>query len=346
MNGHRRLLESGSTRSGLSRAATTLALVIALVVSACSGGGDSSSDAPDPTTGDSSESTDAPPRAAVTIEGETYTFSEEGFGATFNCNPNNNGNFEALLRLVDENDEVIPLTELRLVLANEGSDPDGEDNAIFIGFSHLDESSNLNYTPGWSANVETAERDGWPPGSSQISSYAIDGETASGTATFVTNESANDFARGDSDTVASVQGSFAVACDGSDVPTPPVDTAPAVSSQTTTDSGDAVVETATVTFGSDTYVFEESLGCTVDTAANTPVLAEFAVDGDRVEGDRISVRADQFAKETRVDLRIGNDTWIQTSGPYPVIDGGTATWDSIELEGNNGLQVVSITISC
>jgi len=216
-----------------------LALTLVLIAAACAGSdgsaeetaGDaspsatnandavttSSADAPaDTTTTASSGTTEFVAVATVTIGGETINFRAEGIYATANCRPARDGLFRALLDPVDQNGEPLPnvgRNELDLVLLHEGTDPDqvGESNYVAV-YLASDDPSNLNYTTGWTADAEDAERWGYDPALSQVNSYTIDGETASGTATFVTNESSAAFLRGDADTVESVQGIFSVNC--------------------------------------------------------------------------------------------------------------------------------------
>lgn len=197
---------------------------MALVIAAC--GGDSStastegapagdSSQPQSTEGSGASDTPTPPMATVTIGDETFTFSHEGFAASSNCRADDNGTFQALLLLVDQDGDLTVRSDLDLNLLHEGTDSGSRtSNKVFVRLGHLDEESNLDYTPGWSADAASAEQFGYPSGASQVDSYVIDGRTASGTATFVDAESSAAFLRGESDTVESVQGTFTVTCGG------------------------------------------------------------------------------------------------------------------------------------
>lgn len=194
-------------------------LGMAMVAGAC--GGDSStastdvapqgdSAQPPSTEGSGGTDTPTPPTATVTIGDETFTFSHD---VVTNCRANVNGAFQALLLLVDENGDFTVRSDLDLTLLHEGTVPDSRtSDKVEVRLGHLDEDSSLNYTPGWSANEASAEQFGYPAGASQVDSYVIDGETASGTATFVDAESSSAFARGDTDTVESIEGTFTVTC--------------------------------------------------------------------------------------------------------------------------------------
>lgn len=169
------------------------------------GGGDTDTD-------DSGTDSESVPHAEVTIGGETYVFQHEGFGASFNCRPNDPaGVFRALLLLVDESGELTSRSDLDLALSHDGAG--AEENSIRLRLAHLDEAGTLNYTPGWYADADYAENStGLEPGTSQVDSYVIDGNSVSGTATFVDNESDAAFFRGEVDSVEPVQGTFTVTC--------------------------------------------------------------------------------------------------------------------------------------
>ena len=153
------------------------------------------------------------PRAEVTIAGETYRFAEEGFAASSNCRPNHDGVFVALLRLELESGELTARSDLDLELSHDG--PGAEVNKVTVRLSHLDETSSLDYTPGWYADADWAANvSGLPAGVSQVDSYTIDGNTVSGTATFVDRKSDAAFLRGEIDSVESTQGTFTVTCRG------------------------------------------------------------------------------------------------------------------------------------
>lgn len=205
-------------------------LALALAASACGGGAEPGSSDPsggsDTTLAASGEgTTTAPPDSSgddavelpvgtVTIGSETYEFSQEPIAASLNCRPNANGTFTALLRLVNENGELISRSDLDLTLIHEDAEGDEEETSfVRVRLGHLDDGS-LDYTPGWSADAASAERFGYPAGASQVDSYTIDGTTVTGTATFIDGESDAAFARGEVDTVESVQGTFTVTCIG------------------------------------------------------------------------------------------------------------------------------------
>ncbi len=203
-------------------------LSLVLVASACSGGDDGSApDAEDVPTADtaggddsapdnSADGTDSVPQAEVTIGDETYRFAEEGFAASSNCTPNRLGAFRALLRLVDESGELTARSDLDLVLVHDPSSTDRpESDSIRLRLGHLEDALDLNFTPGWYADAAHAEEStGLEPGTSQVDSYVIDGNTVSGTATFVDVESDTAFFRGEIDSVESVDGTFTVTCSG------------------------------------------------------------------------------------------------------------------------------------
>jgi hypothetical protein len=150
--------------------------------------------------------------ATVTIGAETLTFREKGFRATANCRANDNGTFRALLGLVDEAGENLQPSELDLNLVHDSAaGGGGGDNSIGISLRHLDDGS-LSIIPGWYAGADRAEKTGLPPAISQVDSFVIDGNSVSGTATFVDTESDVAFFRGEVDSVDSVQGTFSVVC--------------------------------------------------------------------------------------------------------------------------------------
>lgn len=202
---------------------TLLALVLTMIAAACGGGETTPSPAPGdgaPETtarssgtspsGETDEGDEIPlPVGSVTIGNETFNFSG------FNCRPNHNGTFQALLLLVDENGELTSRSDLDVVLIRDDAPADvTETDSIRVRLGHLDEDFSLDYTPGWFASAESAEQFGYPAGASQVDSVVIDGNTASGTATFIDGESDSAFARGELDSVESVQGTFTVTCAG------------------------------------------------------------------------------------------------------------------------------------
>ena len=201
----------------------------ALVLAACGGSGTGTpttraASAGVPTTADSGltgdnqgpGTTGAPgdsqnPRATVTIGAETFTFSHQGVAASSNCRPNDNGAFRALLLLVGDDGELTVRSDLDLVLFHDQTGTDGsESSSISVRLGHLDDGGSS--VPGWYANAGRADRTGLPAGTAQVDSYVIDGNSVSGTATFVDSVSDTAFFRGRIDSVESVQGSFVVTC--------------------------------------------------------------------------------------------------------------------------------------
>jgi hypothetical protein len=151
------------------------------------------------------------PRAEITIGGETYIFERRGIGASSSCGADINGTYTARLTLVDESGQLISRSQLELELSHDGVGAPG--NTISLRLGHLDEAGDLPYTPGWYADADRAEDStGLEPGTSQVDSYVIDGNSVSGSATFVDYESDAAFFRGEIDSVESVQGTFTVTC--------------------------------------------------------------------------------------------------------------------------------------
>jgi hypothetical protein len=151
------------------------------------------------------------PRAEITIGGETYVFERRGIGASSSCGPNINGTYIARLTLVDESGQLNSRSQLELELSHDGVGAQG--NKISLRLGHLDEARDLPYTPGWYADADRAENStGLEPGTSQVDSFVIDGDSVSGSATFVDTESDAAFFRGEIDSVESVQGTFTVRC--------------------------------------------------------------------------------------------------------------------------------------
>lgn len=216
-----------------------LAIVVMLVaLTACGGGGDSS-EAGDPeasttaaaadpevTTSDTapaagdeepgneaaddsdSDSVSGIGEATLTINGETYFFGETSFPA-LRCDPNMFGVFFVVLPMVDEQGNAVPSGGgLELVLLQEGTDPEELDqrNEVRLDLDSLDQE--------WIADEEDiAERD-LEPGTSQVDSYTIDGNRASGTATFYEENSYWASVGDPANEVATAQGTFEVTCAG------------------------------------------------------------------------------------------------------------------------------------
>lgn len=203
-------------------------IAIVLVGAACSGDDDGSAaeaeevltadtaGSDDSPTDNSADNTDSTPQAEVTIGDETYRFSQQGFAASSNCTPNRNGAFRALLVIVDQDGELNVRSDLDLVLVHDASSTDRPENdSIYLRLGHLEDTLDVDFTPGWSADAEYAEGTlDLEPGTSQVDSYVIDGNTVSGTATFVDAESSTAILRGEIDSVESVEGTFTVTCAG------------------------------------------------------------------------------------------------------------------------------------
>jgi hypothetical protein len=219
------------TRSGRCGGLASVILAFALVAAACGGASDapaasvgasgvsptSAAGTPaagTPAAGSSAASTSAGesnPRAEVSISGSTFVFEQRGPGAASSCGPDINGTFIARLRLVDESGQLTSRSGLELDLSHDGVGAPG--NRIVVRLGHLDEAGDLPYTPGWYADADQAEGStGLDPGTSQVDSYVIDGDSVSGTATFVDFESDAAFFRGEIDAVESVPGTFMVTC--------------------------------------------------------------------------------------------------------------------------------------
>ena len=146
--------------------------------------------------------------ASVTIEGATYYFGETSAPAP-QCKPDLFGVYLVNLPMVDEGGNEIPSGgRLSLVLLRDGVDPDEVDQLpeAALTIAELDEE--------WIANEEALEMLGLEVGTSQIDSYTIDGNTASGTATLYEQNSYYAFLGGSADSVSTTQGTFEVTCRG------------------------------------------------------------------------------------------------------------------------------------
>ncbi len=144
--------------------------------------------------------------ATVTIEGTTYRYGDTGFAA-LRCMPDMFGVFFAVLARVDEDGNEVPSAGgLSLILLNEGVDPVAVDQkpTLEVSINELDES--------WVANEDHITDRGLDPGTSQIDSYAIDGATASGTATVYEEESYYKTTGGSTDPIRVTQATFEVTC--------------------------------------------------------------------------------------------------------------------------------------
>lgn len=143
--------------------------------------------------------------ASVTIEGETYLFGDTGIA--IQCTPDFFGVMMVALQMVDENGDQIPQGGgFGGALLHEGTDPAVVDQLNSIGFSlkALDEE--------WTANEEDIESLGLDPGSSQVDSLVIDGNTASGTATVYERNSYYRVQGGTADSVDVTQATFEITC--------------------------------------------------------------------------------------------------------------------------------------
>lgn len=141
--------------------------------------------------------------ASVTLNGETYLFGETSFPA-LRCDPDMFGIFWVLLMRVDEAGNEIPSGgSLDLELVQEGAQVD-ETNTAELKITDLDQE--------WVANPDDIELLGLDPGTSQIDSFTIDGNTVSGTATFYESNSYYAAVGGTADEVAVAQGTFEATC--------------------------------------------------------------------------------------------------------------------------------------
>ncbi len=206
-----------------------LMVAMVLVAAACGGGEAGSDDTPAddgssvttaagspetsaPETGDDGESTDPAPsdlsgigEGTVTLNGETYLFGEAGFPA-LQCEPDMFGVFFVVLQQVDASGGEVPGGLLALTLLLEGTDPAvvGQDNTARLTIGGED----------WIAEPEDIAERGLDPGTSQVDSYAIDGNSVSGTATLYEEESYYATTGGSTDPIVTAQGTFEVTCSG------------------------------------------------------------------------------------------------------------------------------------
>lgn len=143
--------------------------------------------------------------ATVTIDGEAYVFGDAGIASQ--CMPDSFGVFMVALYLVgDDGAPDLGAGSLSLFLLQEGSDPE-----------ELDQRPEAIVTLGgtsqsWVASERKAEEFELEPGISQIDSYTIDGNTATGTATFFEENSYFAFAGGGADEIQTATGTFEVTC--------------------------------------------------------------------------------------------------------------------------------------
>lgn len=208
------------------------ASVLALMLAACGGGSDSPvvTDRPTQTsTGGAQEESTEPPAAgatttigtsddssqdagppdvagigagSVTLEGETYLFADAGQPG-LQCRANYLGIYFVVLRQVDEAGNEVPQGAVfDLTLLHEGTDPAVVDQLPTAGLSIQAKDESWIADEAFDDDLPEVES-----GSSQVDDYTIDGNTASGTATFIERYSYATAPR-----VA--QGTFEVTCNG------------------------------------------------------------------------------------------------------------------------------------
>lgn len=209
---------------------------VSVVVAACGGSGDGADtgQADDVTTtqaapsdgggeetpattaaADESEAGDAgsqdPPEAAgvgtatVTIDGETHTFGDAGIASQ--CRPDFFGVFLVTLSLTgDDGTSRLEAGSLSLALLQEDADPEELDQRpeVVVSIVATDQE--------WIASEEKAEEFELEPGTSQVDSYTIDGNTVTGTATFFEEDSYFAVAGGSADSIETATGTFEVTC--------------------------------------------------------------------------------------------------------------------------------------
>jgi type 1 fimbria pilin len=168
--------------------------VLALVLAGCGGSADDADVAETSTAGagpsispsdDGSTDAGAPAVdgigvASVTLDGETYLFGDTGQPG-LQCKANFLGIYTASLPEIDEAGNEVPEgANVRITLLHDGTDPDvvGQLPVVTLSLRATSED--------WIAD-ETFDDDlpQVEPGNSQVDDYTIDGNTASGTATFI-----------------------------------------------------------------------------------------------------------------------------------------------------------------
>jgi hypothetical protein len=143
--------------------------------------------------------------ASVTIEGETYHFGDTGIA--IQCTPDFFGVMMVALQMVDENGDQIPQGGgFGGALLHEGTDPAvvGQLNSIRFSLKALDKE--------WIADEEDIEALGLDPGSSQVDSVTVGGNTASGIATVYELNSYYAVQGGNADSVDVAQATFEITC--------------------------------------------------------------------------------------------------------------------------------------
>ena len=165
--------------------------------------------APDTQAPDSSDGDQTPVSglgvASVTIEGETYHFGDTGIA--IQCTPDFFGVMMVALQMVDENGDQIPQGGgFGGALLHEGTDPAvvGQLNSIGFSLKALDKE--------WIADEEDIEALGLDPGSSQVDSVTVDGNTASGIATVYELNSYYAVQGGNADSVDVAKATFEITC--------------------------------------------------------------------------------------------------------------------------------------
>ena len=178
-----------------------LGAVMALVMAACGGGSEDGADRegdapgqtqatqpesgnddtnPDPSGSDDGEG-EGPSTATVTIGGETYTFSSEG-AVVAQCVPDLFGIMSVQLPLVDANGQPGD-GGIQIIALHEGTDPAvvEQNNLVQVTIGDVD----------WVADPEDVRIAGNPDleGKSQVDSVQVNGNTVTGTATFVGSQS-------------------------------------------------------------------------------------------------------------------------------------------------------------
>lgn len=174
-------------------------------VSATAPGGDEVGETPD------DEDAAAPTglgSASVTLDGKTYQFGETNFPA-LRCDPDLFGVFWVLLGQVDESGDEVPNGgSLQIVLLHHDTDESevGRAPEAILELTDVDQR--------WIADPEALEQYELEPASSQIDDYTIDGNSASGTATFYESNSYFAVQGGISDETLVSQGTFEATCAG------------------------------------------------------------------------------------------------------------------------------------
>ena len=207
-----------------------------LAVGACGGSSDSNTEtntrsesgtttavedtAADTTTGETAPDDGAAAgssQATVTLNGETYRFGESDFVGQ-RCTPDLFGVFAVQLKMVDEAGVADPAgSELFLTLLSEDADPDfvagsvDAKNRIEVTFR---DSAAGEAREHWIADEEVFDTIDLDPGTSQVDEYSIDGNTATGSATFYETFSEGEYFAGNADSYLVATGEFEVTCSG------------------------------------------------------------------------------------------------------------------------------------